>query len=90
VVVGGRRHGVDLRETFWRGVTFVGMAGCHVAKLGAEADLASMVEVLVAKEDDLPLVQRRTDAGHLIGRQRRGQVDSTDFGAGPTGQRRHL
>jgi hypothetical protein len=56
---------VDLRETLRRGITFVGMTRRHLAELRTEGDLGGVIQPLVAKEDDLPFVQRRTNRPDL-------------------------
>ena len=74
MVIGRGRDSVDLREFRRGGIALVRMARCHLTELGAECDLSGMVERLIAKEDDFPLVQRGTDRSLLVGRQRRGKV----------------
>ena len=62
---------MDLRETLRGRIPFVGMTGRHLTELRAECDLGGVVERLVAKEHDLPLVQRTLDGSDFRLGQRR-------------------
>ena len=68
MVVGGRGHRMNLRESDWGRIALVGMTRGDFAELGTERDLRRVVEVLPAEEHHLPPVQGLADRRHLFGR----------------------
>jgi hypothetical protein len=59
----------------------------RLAELPRHRDVLRVIEMLVAKEDDLPLQEGVAHLLHLRRRQRLGQIDATDFRTDMQGQR---
>ena len=58
-----------------------GVADRRLAELPRHRDVLSMIEMLVAEEDDFPLEEGVAHFLHLLRRQRFGQIDAADFRA---------
>jgi hypothetical protein len=54
--------------------------GLEVVEPAAEGDLRRIVEMLIAEDEDLVLVERLPDRVKLFERDRRRAVDAGDFG----------
>ena len=64
-----------------------GVTDRRLAELPRHRDVLRMIEMLVAKEDDLPFQEGVAHLLHLLRRQRLGQIDTTDFRTDMQGQR---
>jgi hypothetical protein len=67
-----------------------GVTDRRLAELPRHRDVLRMIEMLVAKEDNLPFQERVAHLLHLLRRQRLRQIDTTDFRTDMQGQRYDL
>jgi hypothetical protein len=63
-----------------------GMADCRFAKLARHCHVLRVIEMMPAKEDDLPLQERLLHLLQLMRRQGLGEVHASDFRANVKGE----
>ncbi len=79
-------HGEDLRETFGRFVVVRVRRG-HGAEVAGERDVLCVVDLLIAEEQHLVLVQSGAQLLGDVVRERVSQIESAHIGADVTGDR---
>ena len=76
---------IDFREAFL--VSVQHMADRRLTERTRERDVLRVIEVLIAKEHDFPLAQRRPDFFRGLRRQRLLEIDTEELGAREDGHR---